>query len=372
MIYFFTFAISLVFMRWAYSAKTRNAFIWLSFLSILIPTLLAGMRGITVGIDTSNYYVRVWERAERTESLGAFISLYVLERRIWIEPLYMLLAGVIEKVTGDYQIFLFCIHSIIISCIYIGAYRLRHHANPVFILLLFYFLYYNYSLNISREFIAISIVFAAFKDIEDRKYVRYYIFVAIASMFHIVGILGVIPALINYLLFPSQKNIQVSFNRRLLVVVFLVALGFGTLPLLRYVLNVGILSSHYSTYVENSKSIPGSIIILLIAETVLLLFSWKTYRANNKEEGAELLFICSGVFLILYLIAPYISYGKRLAQFFSIINITTLGMITKSFQIKSNKTIIIAAVVLFVFVYWLYFYMYLNGSQTMPYVLWNS
>lgn len=371
MIYFITFSLSLLLMHKAYSSKTRRVFIWLSIFSILIPALLAGMRGITVGVDTRNYYEIVWIRAIRSDSMGSFINSYIFGRTIWIEPLFMLLAGIIEKITGDYQIFLFCIHLIIVSCVYIGAYRLRNHANPLFVFLLFFFLYYNYSLNISREFIAISIIYAAFRDVEDKKYIRYYFFVAIAALFHIVGILGIIPALINFLMFPSQKRVKLSFNRRLVIVIFLAVLGFGTIPLLRFVLNIGVLSSHYASYLENTRSIPGSIIILLIAEAVLLIFSWRTYRANNKEEGAELLFICSGVFLVLYLIAPYISYGKRLAQFFSIINITTLGMITKTFQIRSNKAIITTAVILFVFVYWLYFYMYLNGSQTMPYVLWS-
>jgi hypothetical protein len=106
---------------------------------------------------------------------------------------------------------------------------------------------------------------------------------------------------------------------------------------------------------------------MLMAEFLLLVLCWRIIRANNAR--IDYFLFCSIVFLALYMIAPYIFYGKRVAAYFSFANIITLGATIHAFHKKTNKLIVSAAIIGMAFLYWLYFYYFKNGSETMPYIL---
>lgn len=368
-IYLVSFAISILFAYEAKRAKTRFNFVLLSIISIVVPALLAGLRDISIGIDTKNYYELVWLRSVWSRSFFDYFNKYVISRTVYIEPLFMLLAGIVEKTTGSYPVFLFCIHLIIVGCVYIGAFRLREHADPIFVLFLFYLLYYNYSLNISRQFMAMAIIFAELKRLEERKYFRYFFVVYIASLFHSMALLGIIPGIGYMIVYPSERKESVPLNRRLMIAFFIVAFSASAIPLFRIAIRIGLLGSRYLSYFrENREPVPMSIFLMLAIEGAMLVFFWKVFRSKHKSTGGDFYLFCSLLFLALYAIAPFISYGKRVAQFFALINIVTIAMGTDSFRIKRNRQIISALAIVAVAVYWLYFYVYLNGSQTVPYV----
>ena len=139
MVYLLCFAASALLAYWAQKAKTKRKLVFFSILSIGITVALAGLRGLSVGTDTSHYYEQLWQTALRSRSFFAFMKSY------WThypsrEMIYALLMGASAKLTGNFHVFLTLVHLIVVGGVYIGAFRLRRYTSPAFLLLLFYLL----------------------------------------------------------------------------------------------------------------------------------------------------------------------------------------------------------------------------------------
>jgi len=368
MIYVICFGISTFFAYIAKQANRRYSFIVFSVLSILVTTLLAGFRGLSVGIDTANYFYGSWTRAISSISFSQFFDAYRYSSERF-EILYVLIIGAIANWTGNFQILLFVMHLVIISGIYIGAFRMREHADPVLTLLLFYLLYYNHSLNITRQYMAMAIIFAAAADLEQGKILRYLFFIFVAFMIHNTGLLGLIPLMIYVVLYPKKRLDNVPFRRRVIIGALIVLVLFAFVPFVQFLISRGILSRYYATYfLDTEAAIPKVVILFLIIEAVSLFLMMRELRRNDSH--ADFFLFCSVAFILIYQLATVISYGKRIAAYFSFLNIVTIGMLPESQKrINFNSHIIRALVIFFALAYWIYCYAYQNNSQTFPYVL---
>ena len=369
MIYVICFSLSVFLAYVAKRSKSRSNFILFSILSILVTALLAGLRGISVGIDTANYYYGSWARAVASNSISDYFEIYFRYSSERVEILHALYISAIAKWTGNFHLFLFGMHLVIISGVYIGAFRMREHADPVLTLTLFYLLYYNHSLNITKQYVAMAILFAAAADLEKGKTQRYLFFVAIAFLVHNSGILGLLPFFIYTVLYPKKGVGEVPLRRRVLIGVLIVALFYGFIPLTQLLLGRGILSRHYAAYfLDTEGAIPKIVVLLLILEAVVLFFWWKNLRRYDKH--GDFFIFCSVAFILIYQLATAISYGKRIAAYLSFLNIVTLGMLPESHKhIFKNEHVIRTGILLAALIYWLFFYVYKNYSRTFPYVL---
>lgn len=368
MVYALSFGLSALFAYIAKKCKRKAAFLLWSILSIAVMVLLAGLRDVSIGIDTENYYDGRWTLAMSSSSFQSYMEDFFLRAEDRVELLFAVLVGVVAKTTGNFHVYLTVVHLLIMVGVYVGAFRMRHHADPVFTLILFYLLYYNHSLNISRQYIAIAIIFAAAEDIEKGKHLRYLIFVVIASMFHNTGVLGVMPLIVYMVLYPKKNVRKVPISRRLLIFVLILALSYSFVPLAQFLIDKGYLSAHYASYfTEEEEAIPRLVILLLFLEVFLMAAFWKQIR--HGDVHADFFLFCSILFLVIYQLATVIFYGKRIAAYFALLNIVFLGMVPKSMKKPANQRILAIAVFFVVLFYWLYFYVYQNASQTMPYLL---
>ena len=181
-IYLVYFAVSAYFAYLARESESRKKAILFSLVSIAIPVLLAGARDFSIGIDVENYrtLTRYWMGAASSESLLEYLTIYSASG--YGEYIFALYIGLIGQLTGDFRIFLALSHLVIVSGVYIGAFRQRKHVDPVLVLLLFYLFFFSHSLNIIRQYMAMAILFAALADIEQKKYGRYCIAVGVAVM----------------------------------------------------------------------------------------------------------------------------------------------------------------------------------------------
>ena len=158
--YLLCFRISVLFAYQAEKSKNKFIFLLFSLISILFPVILAALRDYSIGVDTSHYLRGTWSMAvKRTDSLSRFLTTY-LRVSAKDEIVYAWFLWIIAKISnGSNRIFLFATQLVIVGGVYIGAFRLKHHANPAFTMLIFYLLYYHHSLNITRQYMAMSIIF---------------------------------------------------------------------------------------------------------------------------------------------------------------------------------------------------------------------
>ena len=369
MIYLVCFCISVLFAYLARKSGNRSTFLFFSILSIAVTVLLAGLRDVSVGIDTLNYYEGSWARAMSLRDLPVleYMQAYILGSRGRFEALFGLLVGITARTTGNYQVFLTLVHLIIVSGVYIGAFRMRKHVAPELTLFLFYLLYYGKTLNIFRQYMAMAILFAVAADIEERKHVRYLIFTLIATLMHNTGVIGLAPLLVFKVLYPADPRKQISNFRKIFTCAAIIGGSMMFVPAAQLLINIGVISSKYQYYIAGEKASSYKLALTFLAvEFVGLILFRKGFLKNNTHS--EYYLFSSIAFLMLYVMGTSLSYGARIAAYFSCINIVSVGMLINSRKLMSNQVIVRCGIILVVLVYWVYVYLYRNASGTVPYI----
>lgn len=376
MVYLICFIISVFFAYLAKRAGNRTTFVICSAFSLIITIMLAALRDYSIGVDTQNYLHMdiYWRGATSFSSITEYLKYYLLYGRN--EPLFALFMGIIAQTTGEYRLFLFMAQTVIMVGIYVGAYRMKEHSDPVLTLLLFYLFYYNYTFNAIRQYMAIAVLFAAVHDIEVGKYKRYIIFVIIATLIHNSSILG-FPLLLLYLLIYGwkketiesfvRKSQKVTIARRIVIGSLLVGAAYFFYEISNLLINIGMLNDKYLIYLnsEANATFFASRMFLLVEIAGLILLI-RDFRKNNIHPD---FFIFSSIaFLLLFQLSTIIQTGARIARFFSIINISTIGMMVHC-QRGQKKFLLCVLVIFIALVYWSYTYAYINYSHTFPYLL---
>ncbi len=398
MIYPVCFAVSVFFSYVAYKTEKRWKFWVFSFLSLSITLLLAGLRDYSVGTDTSHYYKwpAFWGKASTLGSFGKYMKFYLNQG--FTEVLFAALIGVVAH-TGSFTLFLFLAHAWILVWVYIGIHRLRHYVQPWMVLLLFYFAFYNHSLNIMRQYMALSFIFAFYMDLPQKKYLRYSIVVVIASLFHISGLISIFLLLIHWFLCGKHEKLKtisrLSFGRRQQIIFLIVLLFIACFnPFVRVLVKFGFIHGKYLYYVsEPFTSYNLLVILFLMIEMIALRLFYKDLREKNSAYG--FFFTVSVVYFLMYQITAIVLHGKRIAAFGSLPNLVTLALLPHGLRGQiaftlpkwlGERTIVLfrfpkcctekqrhmignALVFVGVLAYWLYVYLLRNSSGTLPYSL---
>ncbi len=368
MIYLVCFAASAGFAYFANKTNNRKKFYIFSVCSILVMVLLAGLRDYSIGIDTLNYYNKAayWKGAVESTSLIDYLNKYFSFG--YSEPLFAILLGVIAKLTGNFTVFLIICHAIILSCVYIGIVRLKEYINPVFVLILYYLLYFNHSLNMIRQHMAMAIVFVALVDVLNRKQVRYLIFIFLAVLFHNTAVIAfgllVIYWIINYNK-GKLENIGIK-HRFLFTVVSLSAVVFLFAPIINFLVDIGALNEKY-LYFLNNRTEPALIASGVVVIGLLAVFLFRK-EITEKYKDANFFALTSICYLILMQLSLTVAYGRRIALHFALADLITLGIVENSQKNKKTQWLVRVGIIGVCFVYWLYIYILKNAGKTHPYV----
>lgn len=372
-IYLVYFAASAFFAYLALKAPDRRRRIVFSLVSIGIMVFLAGMRSMHIGIDVANYHklARYWGEATRKESLWAYLRYY--KTTGYGEPLFALFIGAIGQLTGNYQVFLTLSHLIIISGVYIGAYRQREHVNPVLVLLLFYLFFFSHSLNIIRQYMAMAMIFAVFADIPQGKYLRYSMVVVTASMIHTTALIGFLPLIFYFVLYGNYrlpgkngKFVPLMKTRVIMILSVVFAVVWGFLPVARLLLKLGVLPAKYDYYLFPEQLTPAFIVMGLLVMELCVVY-WRREKMAARSPYFLFLVVCTVSYLFLQQLTGLVEYGKRIAAYLSLNNLLTIALIESSCKTKREKLVIGGGILAVALAYWLYMYILRNASQTFPY-----
>lgn len=370
MIYLVCFGLSVWMAHLANKAETKKK-IWLfSLLSIGVMVVLSGLRGYSVGTDVMNYFTKdlYWTGATGASSLLDYFRLYFPQG--YGDPLFATLVGVIAQYTGSFPLFLFVVHTIILSCMYVGIFRHRKIIDPAFVLLIFYLFFYNHSLNVMRQYIAMSILFAFFADITQGKWWRYLLGVGLAALFHSTAVLGVVPLVLYYVLQFKKDTLRVTPFQRQMVVAGVISLGITLFsPLLRLAMNLGLLNSRFLFFLEDESKTPA---LIMAAMVVMGLVAAAIFikPMRQKSEHADFYVFNSLIYLVMLQLTVSVAYGKRIGMYFAMADLITLGLIESAPKDEKWQKIIRYGMVLVALVYWTYAYVLRNASDTFPYVTW--
>lgn len=292
LIYLLTFTISLLLYNAALKAKDKSRFIFL-LLAIIIPSLLAAWRDLTVGTDIFVYVEKVWTEAISSNS---FIDLqYSLPL---IETGYLILNYVVSRFTNSIETYFF-VHQCIVSGTFILlAYRNRDKVHSIFIVLFYFFYYYNECLSMMRMIISLCFVMWACQFLLEKKYIKASLFLPVIFISHGSGVFALMIPLIFYA-YKRWENHTVMLY--FIITIVSLALFYGFQNILQNILGAGYLMDKYDMYVNQQDQNAHKVDILLFVTLIgsMLVFV-KKYNRNEGTFGVIALFIYLSIVLTLF------------------------------------------------------------------------
>lgn len=317
---------------------------WTTIVTAILLIIIAGFRAESVGTDTANYELLFdWYGDDMFGSFHAN------------EPGYALLQLLVVRGGLPYRAMVFIVQMLIISMLSIYAYRTSRR--PQFVLLCYLLLYfYFYSFNTSRQYLAIPLLLFAYDLLDKGKTKGAILLFAAAVMFHNVAIIGALA-----LIFKKWRW-KPSLQIILLTTTFLV--GLTSIPQALAQMTASFLPGDFANYILNASDYRAqgfSISRFLLTGFTIVLVS------NLKNDSNRLSILTLGICLLnLFAFQPIIA---RMAQLFTIIQITIIPDIPYMIQEKSRKNVFILKTGSFAYMAVVFLYLLLsNTSQVVPYV----
>lgn len=353
------------------TVSQKAAFYFFSVWAVLLPALLAGFRDSGVGTDTLIYVDHVWAKILSVSDWDDFVNAYNNKDFKDIEFLYLLLNWMVSQVSTDVHSIYFASNLVVMLFIYRAAYDNRKKCDMWLVMLLFLLLYYNASLNLVRQSIALSMSVYAYKYIEQEKWIKVVVWGYFILLAHNTGVFFVFLLLI-YLIFRMRNRLV----KRYLSVCFAIMVPLS-LCMLDYVLLLsvswGILPMKFLSYLGelNTTTFIKSVFIIYVLFLLYVLGAMR-YLKNKKRRDGELemyaYFKFVGILLFLGSLASH--WAFRLSYYINYpFDCLFLPRVVKLVQRRcySMYKISLVAILLLAFVLWYWTIVINNGNETIPY-----
>ena len=320
-----------------YSVSVKRIFIFLIFIP---PFLIAALR-YQVGTDYMVYL---------TEKIPGVLNNW----SVGIEPLYRILIK-IGAGLGNYQLIFILTHLIIIY--FIGESILKE--SPLFFISVIAFWgtgFFNYSLNIMRQAIAMSIFLYALQFIDkDKK--KYFFFIFIACLFHTSAIIYIFYYLIRNINFKNVRSFLWLFVFCILKEPIRVILLFITQRIGKY-------SQYFGSVLDTNK---GGWTFLIINLSIYAVFCFSTYFVKDDDKiqrYISLQFVTTFITVLSSVLPNY----ERLMYLFMVVQIISIPYVANKLENIIYKFVFL---VIIIFLYAFMFYrLFILGNigETFPYV----
>ena len=275
-----------------------------SIIMIILFTLIAGLRNYTIGNDTQPYF----------HSFNNFLvygyDSFSISR---FEKGYILLNLIVGIFTDNFTIML-TICALIIN-IFICNFIRKNSKSMCMSFLLFFFCRFFFSeMNIVRQYIALGIFLYSIKYIENKRMLKYLLYICIAAAFH-YSVIFMIPLYYLYdIKLDKKKIIYMSLITLLVNYVF-----YDILMKLTNVL--GIYQGYVTEFYGSNKI--GSIIVFFMYFIVyiFLLYITKHKKVMKKDN---FLYNCSFILVLVSFLAIKLSVLSRITEYLSILMIVQI------------------------------------------------
>lgn len=376
LVYLLSFTVSLMLIGFT-EKKHKAVFSIAAAAAMLIPCMVAALRADTVGTDIRVYVRPMFENARIADSFSAYWNSswfsqwhykYVYEHEFGFSAL---LYGV-TRLTGSMGCVLFSIQAFTVVPVFISLALDRKKA-PVWPgMLVYYLLYYNSTLNMMRQWMAMGMLLLAFQLLLRKKYRGCAVLFCIAFSFHYSSLIFLPIVAVWWFLGRFKKTTlvqgSVTLSTKTLMVFGIFALGILVLLNLRLILQlvVSLGLSRFANYLKGgSLSLTMGQLVLRIPVICITLLSWKRLRKATPEAP----FLLS--MLLLDLLAAQIvsiaKYALRISYFFACFSILLVPYLFRYQRSRFEKTVVGLSLSGFYVLYWLYFYVYTGAHETVPY-----
>ena len=343
-----------------------------SVLSILVPSILAGIRTETVGVDVRAYAVPHYNTAVRSFSFYEYASAERGYSLIGTEIGWYALTYIVAKAFENFNWNLFFYEFVTCTCMYIGAWKHRKFIPLPLTLFVFGIMQFNNTFNVMRQAIACSIIFMGFDSLETKHYLKFSIYIFVASLFHTSAYFAFVYLLGFHALITSEKlNQPNNRNVKNFMLCFLVLFIFFLRPISNMLMQLMPFVYGYSGYTfwEHRNYIVGTMVLGELV--VFLLYPKGGRRFFAKNPGGEKMFDFYRYLLIFssaYYFGPH--FVSRGLLYFEYVNILGYASLPYFIREKSLKALISVSVTFALFAFFYLFFMVMNMSKagSFPYV----
>ena len=305
--YLIVFILSTIATYNAQRCKLKNFTFYIhSCFAVLPLVLLSALRDINIGTDTINYVFLYNDALEYKDNL----IYYILNNpsfEVGFLTYNFIIAQLISSVEGYY----FITYGIIIGLTYASAIKVRHSISPHIFILVYFLLFFSDSLNVMRQYLAISFVFYAVANLFTGKYKQYIFWTLVSLLFHTSAIISTVIGLAYIITqrYPLRKN---KFKYILICII-----AFVAVTNMAYFTNLGLLpvfetklDKHLTNEVDGAIS--NSHILICFCTLIFLLF---TYQKGNAI--LDLMLLLSFMTFIIYMSPNMNATLYRLTLYFN-------------------------------------------------------
>ena len=354
-IYIIIFALSTLLFYKATKVDDARQRWFFVLLAILPVALIAGARDDSIGSDVLVYGKDCFLDAAQSR----WYSEIDLSWMIRMEPGYLMLNYVVSRFTDSYNVF-FGILMALQMFFVMKALLVFKNRIPVWLaLLVYYFSYYNISLNQMRQSLACAVVLYACTFAYKRKLLPFLLVVGLACFFHVSAIVAfaIYPI---FIFFRKTQSYKLMFSTVILgIILSLVVQKFVDLVLATIGLN-----SDYAHYFKDSTHgfFITKFLITLPMPTAFLLFKRKFFRKETIYLAFSLI-----VMIVATQAREFIGNdAERVMSYFVITQIFVLPFLCAHLN-EANKKLIGSLGVAYYAAYWYYMFIYNGFQETYPY-----
>jgi len=338
--------------------KINTLYVFFISLSLGGLSLLAGLRADTIGTDLLYYVKRFFIYGQNANSFSDIVALATTNNS---EVGYWIWTVLIGKLIPDLHVFLFLTELLIVVLVYKSIQLYEHKLSIVLSMTLFLLLFYNMSFNYVRQFMAMTIVLYSVSYLRKNEDWKVMLLGGVAVLFHNSAVICVIFYAFYFL---GKSKTLMKYKMFLFSITVILALFFEKI-LAFFITHTSFIPNKYVNYFINDTTMSGisftSVILLVVPVFAIYIYA----RINSKaKEIGSLDFI-----LLLSMVFNCISTGMfgRMTLYFDIFTyIIIVPCYIRTFNIKA-KWVLGGYLLVSITIYWFWYYIIQNYSETFPY-----
>lgn len=328
---------------------------------VAINTVFAGCRDFGVGIDTTVYIDSFFNAAQSLENIEDFLDFDG-------DKGFLLLAYLASLVSEESQSLLIVTELFIQTFLYLALWQYKKVENVSIFMatVLFCIIFYCHTLNLMRQFCAISMLAFAFSLFIQGKVRSYIVLQVIAFFFHSSSLVFVFVPVLWIL--SRMENVRKRNIYSALLIIFLLLFVSSYFSFLTMLGDLNVVSEIYADrYGSNSeymrKSGYGLMNIFNLVYPILFVVYAQVRRVTDKEVLYFLLVMSISVSIFL-LLSFQITFVDRISFYLSFIMFILLPKVFSSH--KTSMAIKIIMILLYVS-NWYSTYIVHHGGDIYPY-----
>lgn len=333
-------------------------------LIVVINTVFSGFRDFGVGIDTTVYINSFFESAQMLTSLKDFASFES-------DKGFLALAFFASSFSNDSQSLLLVTAFFIQFFYFCALWLFKKYNNVSLFLATFFFciMFYGHTLNLMRQFCALSILAYGFANFIKGNLKVYIFCQLVAYLFHSSAIIFVILPIMWRISFMQDKNKKNVYSILAIVGMSVVVSSFFLL--MSFLGNFGLISDFYAERYSQTGSYAaranvggtGLGVIAVFLYPIVFVYYAKRKKAIN-ENILRFIFVLTCFSSLLQLLTYKVTFLERVTYY-----ITFILFIYQAKLFSTSKiNILVKFIMIAIYIYnWYALYIINKGGDIIPY-----